>query len=120
LGNGGPPACITPFDGIATPIKSVIMILRSGESIEVSTGQGDDYVGTIAGDDFSASESYDESQLTWLCGERGQFHYRVEEYVSGHFSADGRALTGEQVALSRLETGETITQRWGWSAKQIE
>jgi len=96
------------------------MILRSSESIEVWTGQGDYYVGTLAGDDFVASQSYAEPQVTWLCGERGRFHYRVEEYLSGHFSGDGRAFTGELVALNRLETGETVTQRWGWSARQIE
>ena len=81
---------------------------------------GDDYVGTLAGDDFLATESYEEPQVTWLCGERGRFNYRVEEYVSAHFSANGRALTGEQVALIRLESGETVTQRWGWDARQIE
>ena len=121
LGNSGPPACIKPFSGIAgTPIESVIIMHRSAESLEVWTAQGDYYVGTIAGDDFVASESYEEPKETWLCGEQGRFHYRVEEYLSGHFSVDGRALMGEQVALIRLESGETITQRWEWSASQIE
>jgi hypothetical protein len=121
LGHSGPPACIKPFDGIVRPpIELEIMILRSAESIEMWTRQGDYYVGTIAGDDFVASQSYEEPKETWLCGEQGRFHYRVEEYLSGHFSGDGRALMGEQVALARLESGETITQRWGWSARQID
>ena len=121
-GHSGPPDCITPFDRKAsTPIESVIRMLRSGESIEVWTaGAQDYYVGTIAGDGFLASESYEEPRETWLCGERGRFHYRVEAYLSGHFSGDGRALTGEAVAQMRLESGDTITRRWAWNAQQIE
>ena len=121
-GHSGPPDCITPYSGKAsTPIESVIMMIRSGESIEVWTsGEQDYYVGTIAGDGFLASENYEEPRETWLCGERGRFHYRVEAYLSGHFSGDGRALTGEAVALMRLESADTITRGWAWNARQID
>lgn len=120
LGHSGPQACIQPFDGsVSTPTESVLMIRRSGESIELWTDH-DHYVGTVLGDEFSTSNRGDESQETWPCGERGRLHYRTEGYASGRFSGDGRALTGEEVALFRLESGETITRRWGWSARQSE
>ena len=114
MGHNGPERCIPPFDGnVRKEPDSVLVIQRFGESIHLRTDHNH-YVGTVVADGFSATDN-DDSGATWQCGE-AQLHYRTEGRVSGRFSGDGRALTGEEVALFRLESGETITRHWAWSA----
>lgn len=113
-GHTGPAACIQPFDGnTGQPENSVVVIRRSGESITVLT-EHNHYVGMVVGEDFSAADS-DDSGATWQCGAE-QLRYRIDGQVSGRFSGDGRSLTGKETASFRLESGETITRQWDWSA----
>ena len=114
-GHTGPAACIPPFDAtvVQTPITGPIVIQRSGESIDVIT-EHDHYVGTVVADAYSATDS---DVGTWQCG-AVRFSFRTEGHVSGHFSADGRSLTGEEGVVFRLESGETITRRWEWRASR--
>jgi hypothetical protein len=116
-GHTGPAACIPPFDGnaVQTPMNGVIVILRSGESIQVLT-EHDHYIGAVVADQFSATDS-DEG--TWQCG-AVRLRFRTEGHVSGRFSADGRSLTGEEGVVFRLESGETITRRWDWKGTRKE
>ena len=112
IGHTGPEACIPPFDGNPRkPIDSKLVILRSGESIDLLT-EHDHYVGTVTADGFSATTSNDG---TWQCGE-ARLQYRTEARVSGRFSLDGRSFTGKEEVLFRLESGETISRQWDWSA----
>ena len=114
IGHSGPIACIPPFDGIPrNPFDSVLLIQRSNDTIQLRT-EHDHYVGIVVGNEFSATESYDSGE-TWQCGE-ARIHFRTEGRVSGRFSDDGRALTAEDVASFRLDSGETINRRWSWSA----
>jgi hypothetical protein len=118
MGHSGPPACIPPFDGNpGKPIGSVIVIQRSGDSIDVIT-EHDHYVGTVAADQFSATDR-DDVGGTWQCGDK-RLHFSTEGHVSGRFSGDGRALVGEEGVVFRLESGETISRRWDWSATRNE
>lgn len=114
IGHTGPENCISPYTGNrGTPTVSALSIQRSGEWIRVST-EHDDYMGTVVADEFSVSETEQTSGL-WDCGsERRPF--RFEGFVSGRFSTDGRSLAAEEVALFRLDSGETITRRWRWAA----
>lgn len=112
-GHTGPAACLPPFDAtvVQTPITGTIRIQRSGESIDVIT-EHDHYVGTVVADAYSATDS---DTGTWQCG-AARFSFRTEGHVSGHFSADGRSLIGEEGVVFRLENGDTITRRWDWTA----
>jgi hypothetical protein len=116
IGHSGPAACIQPFDGMARePIAGTLVIHRSGESIQFVT-EHNRYSGTISGDQFSAAEN-DDAGATWECGGE-RLRFRTEGSVSGRFSNDGRALTGEEVAVFRLESGATIRRQWNWSASR--
>ena len=112
-GHTGPTECIPSFDAtvVQAPIRSVIAIQRSGDSIQVIT-EHDRYVGDVMADAFSATDS---DTGTWQCG-AARVNFSTEGHVSGHFSADGRSLTGEEGVVFRLESGDTITRRWDWSA----
>ena len=115
-GHTGPEACLAPFDGHSRePGNSVLVIQRAGESIDFWT-EHDHYVGTVKHGEFLATE-IDDVGSTWQCGDR-RLHFRHEGHVSGRFSEDGQALTGEEVALFRLESGDTIRRRWSWSASR--
>jgi hypothetical protein len=113
LGHTGPGDCMPPFDGNARPVDSVLLIERAGESVQFRT-EHNHYRGTLVANEFSATDN-DDAGGTWQCGGR-QLRFRTEGSVSGRFSADGRALTGVEVALFRLESGETIRREWSWSA----
>jgi len=114
MGHTGPEACISPVSATAgKPISSVLTIQRSGDSIHFLT-EHDQYTGTVMADEFSATETFDPGGL-WDCGSERR-PYRFEGSVSGLFSEDGRSLTGEEVALFRLNSGETISRRWHWIA----
>lgn len=114
VGHTGPEACISPVAETAgKPIRSVLVIQRSGESIHVLTDH-DHYIGTVVADEFSATETEDTGGM-WDCG-AARLRYRFEGRVSGRFSTDGRSLSGEEVALFRLESGATIRRSWDWIA----
>lgn len=114
MGHTGPEGCISPFSGASgTSIDSVMVIERSGESVHFFT-EHDHYIGGVVGDEFSATETEDPGGV-WNCG-AARLRYRFEGRVSGRFSPDGRSLTGEEVAVFRLESGETISRRWAWIA----
>jgi hypothetical protein len=89
----GPVTCIQPFDATVTqtPVTVRIAIERSGDTIDVIT-EHDRYVGTVVTDAYSATDS---DVGTWQCG-AVQLNYRSEGHVSGHFSADGGSLMGEE------------------------
>jgi len=112
-GHTGPAACLAAFDPtvVQAPIVGTVAIRRSDDSIDVTT-EHDHYVGTVVGDAYSATDSDTGS---WQCGAT-RFNFRTEGHVSGNFSADGRSLTGEEGVVFRLESGDTITRRWVWSA----
>ena len=114
IGHTGPEACLPPFDGVPRePGHSVLVMKRSGDSLELWT-EHDHYVGTVSQGDFLAVE-IDDAGSTWQCGDR-RLRFRYEGKVSGRFSEDGRALTGEEAAVFHLESGETIRRRWSWNA----
>lgn len=114
MGHTGPEACISPVSATSgKSIDSVLVIERSGESIHFFT-EHDHYIGGVVGDEFSATETEDPGGM-WECG-AARLRFRFEGRVSGHFSPDGRSLTGEEVAVFRLESGETISRRWAWIA----
>ena len=114
MGHIGPENCISPYTGDAgTSTVSVLGIQRSGEWIQFSTDH-DNYVGTVVAGEFSASETEDPGGL-WVCGSERRL-FRFEGIVSGRFSTDGRSLAAEEVALFRLDSGETISRRWRWVA----
>ena len=112
-GHAGPAACVPPFDAsvVQTPVVGTVTIRRSGGSIEIIT-EHDHYVGTVVADAYMATDS---DTGTWQCG-AARLSFRSEGHVSGTFSADGRSLTGEEGVVFRLESGDTITRRWIWSA----
>lgn len=113
-GHTGPEACLPPFDGNPRePGNSVLVIQRAGESIDFWT-EHDHYVGTVKQGKFFATE-IDDAGSTWQCGDR-RLRFRYEGEVSGRFSEDGRALTGEEAAVFHLESGDTIRRRWSWNA----
>jgi hypothetical protein len=89
------------------------MVERYGTTIHFFT-EHNHYIGTLAGDQFVAREN-DEGRSTWQCGE-AKLPFRTEAQVSGRLSADGNALTGEEVAVFLLESGESIRRQWDWSA----
>jgi hypothetical protein len=118
MGHTGPATCISPFSGIPVePISSVLTVQRTGPSIQLST-EHDHYIGSVVADQFSATETADPGGL-WNCGAE-QRPFRFEGAVTGQFSADGRSLVGEEVALFRLSSVETISRRWHWSATRKE
>jgi hypothetical protein len=88
-----------------------IEIRRAGDSIDVMT-EHDHYVGTVVAGAYSATDS---DTGIWQCGANA-FNFRSEGHVSGHFSADGQSLIGEEGVEFRLENGDTITRRWNWTA----
>jgi hypothetical protein len=114
-GHTGPAACIPPFEAtvVQTPITGPVVIQRSGESIDVIT-EHDHYKGTVVADAYFATDS---DVGTWQCG-AVRLSFRTEGHVSGHFSTDGRSLTGEEGVVFWLESGETITRRWEWRASR--
>ena len=116
-GHTGPATCLAPFDGsvVQTPITGVVGMLRAGGSITVVT-EHDQYVGAVLADEYSATDS---DAGTWQCG-AARLSFRTEGHVSGRFSTDGRALTGEEGVVFRLESGETITRRWDWKGTRKE
>jgi hypothetical protein len=97
------------------PSGSALLIKRSGESIRFVTADHNTYVGTAAGNEFLATET--DAGSTLQCGE-ARLRFRTEAQLTGRFSADGRALTGEETSVSLFESGRTITRHWDWQARR--
>jgi hypothetical protein len=91
----------------------VLLIRRSDASILLFTADHNTYVGTVAGNEFSATES--EAGSTLEC-EGARIRFRTEASVSGRFSSDGRSLVGTETSAFLLESGKTITRQWDWQA----
>ena len=118
-GHTGSEACLLAFDGIVrTPSDSLLLIQRSGVSTRFLTADHNTYVGTVAGDEFFATE-IEDSGSTLQCG-GSRLRFRTEARVSGRFSSDGRALVGEETSVFLLESGATIVRHWDWSAKRSD
>jgi hypothetical protein len=94
---------------------SVLMVQRSDTSMRFFTADHNTYVGTVAGNEFLATER--EAGPTLQCGE-AQLNFRTEARVSGRFASDGRSLIGTETSVFLLESGKTITRQWDWQARR--
>ena len=118
----GPVVCWAPRTDIGTSAHTPFMgIIRSADSIHLRVGYGwydpDTYVGTVAGQDFKAiGPSFDGYHA---CGP-AQHHWRIEQHLSGRFSADGRSLTATEVWLYKLRDGGEVTYYIDWKATRTD
>ena len=115
-GHTGPEACIAPFDGEPRPpVEGVLEIYHLDGAIHFVT-EHNHYVGTDSTDAFYAVENAYVSG-SWTCA-GGRIPFQTDGHVSGRFLEGGRALTGEEVATTRLASGEIITRRWTFSGNR--
>lgn len=115
-GHTGSEGCTLALDSIGRAASdSVLLIQRSDASMRFFTADHNTYVGTVAGNEFSATES--EAGSTLECG-GSQIRFRTEAHVSGQFSPDGRVLVGKETSVFLLESGKTITRHWDWQARR--
>jgi hypothetical protein len=114
-GHTGSEGCTLALDAISRVSDSVLLIQRSHESMRLFTADHNTYVGTVAGNEFLATET--EPGSTLQCGE-AQLRFRSEARVSGQFSSDGRSLVGKETSVFLLESGKTITRHWDWQARR--
>lgn len=115
-GHTGSEGCNLALDPIGRVASdSVLLIQRSDASMRFLTADHNTYVGTVAGNEFLASES--EAGPTLQCGE-ARLSFRTEARVSGRFASDGRSLVGTETSVFLLESGQTITRQWGWQARR--
>jgi hypothetical protein len=115
-GHAGSEGCTLALDAIGRPASdSVLLIQRLGASMRFFTADHNTYVGSVAGHEFSATES--EAGSTLEC-EGAQIRFRTEANVSGLFSSDGRALAGKETSVFLFESGRTITRHWDWQARR--
>jgi hypothetical protein len=114
----GPEACISDAARmtIGQSFSWLLTIERSGEPIHLSVSDLDDpsarwaeYEGTVVEGVLTAAL---KSVTGTACGGQG----RTGGHVSGRFSGDGRALTGEQVYSFQLSSGDTRSSYYDWSA----
>ncbi len=116
-GHTGSEGCTLALDTIGrVVVDSVLLIQRSGASMRLFTADHNTYVGTAAGNEFFATEIEDFGSPL-QCGE-ARLRFRTEARVSGRFSSDGSALTGEETSVFLLESGKTITRHWDWQARR--
>jgi hypothetical protein len=99
----------------------LMTIEHSGESVRltltVEPSEPWYYDGATAGDAFAATApSYSVASMT---GDP-QFDFVSDDHVSGHFSEDGRTLTGEEAAAYRYTSGEVLTFYYEWRATRID
>lgn len=115
-GHAGSEGCTLALDAIGRAASgSVLLIQRSDASMRIFTADHNTYVGTIAGSEFSATES--EAGSTLECGD-ARIRFGAEGHVSGQFSPDGRALAGKETSIFLLESGKMITRHWDWQARR--
>lgn len=115
-GHTGSEGCTIALDEIGRMASdSVLMIQRSAESIRFFTADHNTYVGTVAANEFFATEI--EAGSTLQCGE-ARLRFRIEGRLSGRLSADGRSLVGQEISIFLFESGKMITRRWDWQARR--
>jgi hypothetical protein len=115
-GHAGSEGCTLFLDAIgrAAP-ESALLVQRWDSSMRLLTADHNIFVGTVAGNEFSASES--EAGSTLECG-GARIFFRTETRVSGLFSSDGRSLVGSETSVFLFESGKTITRQWNWQARR--
>jgi hypothetical protein len=112
----GSEGCTLALDSIGrAPSDSVLLIQRSEASMRFFTADHNTFVGTMAGDEFSATER--EAGSTLECG-GARLPFRTETRVSGRFSSDRRALVGQETSVFLFDSGRTITRQWDWQARR--
>ena len=115
-GHTGSEGCTLALDTIGRAASdSVLLIQRSDASMRFFTADHNIYVGTVAGNEFSATES--EAGSTLECG-GARIYFRTEANVSGVFSPDGRSLVAKETSVFLLESGKTIARHWDWQARR--
>lgn len=115
-GHTGSEGCTIALDEIGrTASDSVLMIQRSAESMRFFTADHNTYVGTVAGNEFFATEI--EAGSTLQCGD-ARLGFRTEGRLSGRLSSDGRSLVGQEISIFLFESGKMITRRWDWQARR--
>ena len=113
-GHTGAEGCTLALDAIGRAASdAVLMVQRSDASMRFFTADHHTYVGTVGGNEFSATES--DAGSTLDCGD-ARIRFRTEARVSGLFSLDGRSLVGNETSVFLLESGKTITRSWEWRA----
>ena len=121
----GPDACLTDVarSTIGQPFSGLITIQRSGESIHLSVTDADDpsdnlgeYDGTVLDGVLTAAIKSITGQH--FCAAGSTLGARYDGHVSGRFSADGRALTAEDVRSVQFSSGETQRYYYDWSASR--
>ena len=105
---------------VGSSSESLMTIERSGESIHLVVDPTDDrleYDGSVVADVLTVIKSEHGFTSSGWCGEKGgRVEFRGEIYISGRFSGDGHALTAEEVVTSQLNSGETLSFHYDWSA----
>ena len=115
-GHTGSEGCNLALDAVGRVVSdSVLLIQRSDVSMRFFTADHNTYVGTVAGNEFLATET--EAGPTLQCGE-AKLSFRTEARVSGRFASDGRSLIGTETSVFLLESGKTITRQWDWQARR--
>ena len=96
-------------------------IERSNDSVRLTVTDNVEpepwyYDGTVAADAFAVTgPSYSYSSKP---GD-AQLDVVSDDHVSGHFSEDGRTVTGEEAAAFRYASGEVITFHYEWRATLV-
>jgi hypothetical protein len=115
-GHTGSEGCALAFDAIGRAASdSVLVLQRSNATLRFVTADHNNYVGTLAGNEFLATET--EAGPTLQCGE-SRLSFRTEARVSGRFSSDGDSLVATETSVFLLESGRTITRQWDWQARR--
>ena len=116
----GPDACLTDVarSTIGQPFSGLITIQRSGESIHLSVTDADDPSDNLGEYDGTVLDGVLTAAIKSLIGQDRCGAGRYEGHVSGRFSADGRALTAEDVRSVQFSSGETERAYYAWSASR--
>jgi len=115
----GPDACISDAARmtVGQSFSWLLAIERSDGSIHLSVSDADDPSDRLGEYDGTVVENVLTGAIKSLSGTNpvcGQG--RAESHVSGRFSADGRALTAEDVKSLQFSSGETLRAYYDWSA----
>jgi hypothetical protein len=94
-------------------------VTRSGNSIRIQSPWFQDYVGSMTGNDFSASGVQPLEGGGRPCADGSLFtQLPGVSNLSGRFSADDRGMSATEVNSYQLTTGEPVTYRWDWQAQR--
>jgi hypothetical protein len=115
----GPDVCWAPATNIGKSADWLLAIQRSGESVRLVYDVRNfpfvdvNHVGkVVAHEVVASSEGWTGA---FACGDV-RYEFRFEANVVGRFSADGAALTAEEVWSYRLTSGETVKMQFDWGA----